>query len=115
MSGVRLRGAAQEALYLWVRATAHPRETVRNHRFMAPRRRFELDVAIPGLMLAFEVDGMGIGHQGIKGFLRDREKELHAEAEGWRLVRVAAKHIDDDTAWPLLERILRRHMPGGAT
>ena len=115
---VRLKGQAQLEVFLWVQDTLRGKALVKQNYRFHPKRRFELDVAIPSAMLGIEVDGFGAGghgggHQSPKGFIRDREKDLEAACLGWRVIRVATAQVRDGSAWRYLEQILWRYVLGG--
>ena len=82
---------------------------VREYRFH-PSRRWRFDFAWPAHMLAVEVEG-GVWVQGRHnrgaGFLADMEKYNEAAILGWRVLRVAGKHIRSDEAMAWLERALK--------
>ena len=109
----RYEGNEQEQVYLWVRdAVPDHLKVIRNHRFLAPRRKLELDVSIPSAKLGIEVDGIGGSHMMIKGWNRDREKDLEAACVGWRVVRVTTVQVRDGSAFRYLETILFRYVEG---
>jgi len=82
---------------------------VREYRFH-PSRRWRFDFAWPDHMLAVEVEG-GVWVQGRHnrgaGFLADMEKYNEAAIRGWRVLRVAGKHIRGGEAMAWLERALK--------
>lgn len=85
-------------------------EVLRNHQFLLPDRKFELDISIPSLKMGIEVDGYGGGHQMPKGFIRDREKDVEAWLAGWQVFRFATTQVRDGSAYRLLERIIPRRV-----
>ena len=112
---MRFDGDLQTECYLWLRATVPPGvEVCSNYRFLAPARKLELDVAVPVWKFGIEVDGLGAGHQWIKGWRRDREKDLEALCHGWVIARVATIQLRDGSGWDYLGRIVRLVSGAGA-
>lgn len=60
-------------------------------------RLAHLDLALPGVMLAFEIDGYRF-HADATAFHRDRERDLELAGLGWQVVRVAAGWVLQDPA-----------------
>lgn len=75
-----------------------------------PKRRWRLDIAFPAQRLAIEVEG-GIWTRGRHvrgaGMLEDMEKYAELAILGWRLIRVAPKHIKSGEALNWIERALK--------
>ena len=95
----------EDALLLHIRAAGLP-EPVRELRF-APPRRWRFDLCWPAFRLACEVEGgvySGGRHTRGSGFEADCEKYNTATLDGWRVIRVTGKMIDDGRALALLER-----------
>jgi hypothetical protein len=58
---------------------------------------YRLDFAIPDIKFAIEIDGLAY-HNGQDSFMRDRKRQRDLEADGWRVIRFAAKEVMND-AW----------------
>lgn len=56
--------------------------------------RYRIDFALPEQRFGIEVDGLA-WHGSQDAFVRDRARQRELEAEGWRLVRFAAKEVLD--------------------
>lgn len=84
----------ERALAFHIAAAKLPKPT-RQHRFH-PSRLWRFDFAWPSHKFAVEVDG-GIwihgGHSRGSGQLADMEKQAEAVILGWRLIRVADRHL----------------------
>ncbi len=76
-----------------------------------------VDAAWPGVKLIVEVDGRR-WHQRLADIKRDRDRDLHAAAQGWQVVRLLHEHIvraPEETLRQLLEVYeVRRNQLGGA-
>lgn len=101
-----LTGQAQHSVYLWIVDRLKGMDVRSNYRFHS-KRKFELDVAILEWRLGVEVDGFGGGHQLPRGFIRDREKDLEAACEGWRVLRLSTAQVRDGSAFDYLDRIFQ--------
>ncbi len=68
---------------------------IREYRF-DPLRRWRIDLAFPGLMLAVEIDGgaftEGRHTRGV-GFVKDMEKSNALTLAGWRLLRFTPEQV----------------------
>lgn len=102
---------AQIWLLDYLRERYKDHDVVVEHLF-CPERRWRFDVAVPDLLLAFEVEGVGrtqdskFGrHQSIGGFIRDCEKYNHAALE-WQVFRFTTKQVLDGTAKKFIEERL---------
>lgn len=60
-----------------------------NYFVVAGGKEYFVDLALPGLRLAFEVDGHKF-HSGREAFAYDRERDAELAAAGWQVVRFAA-------------------------
>jgi hypothetical protein len=58
-----------------------------------PGRKYEIDIALPSVMLAIEADGWAYHGMHKSGFLRDREKDRALMLAGWRVLRFTAGEI----------------------
>jgi hypothetical protein len=81
---------------------------VQEYRFH-PVRMWRFDYYIPSLNIAFEYDGLGRGHTGITGVLRDTDKINEAQVLGISVYRVNTKTVNDGTAADLLRRVVEKH------
>ncbi len=88
---------------------------VTNFRVDLGVRAAFLDVALPSLMLAFEIDGHTY-HSSRTDFERDRERDAALAALGWQVVRLSAASVDDrDATMARVARIIAhrsRSFPG---
>jgi very-short-patch-repair endonuclease len=85
----------------------------RQVRFDA-ERRWKFDLAWPAQLVACEVDGATYAdgrHNRGDGIHNDCEKFSTAAAQGWRVLRVDAKMVEDGSAVRLIERALSLQMP----
>ena len=57
-------------------------------------RRYELDIALPEIRLAIEIDGYAY-HSGDEQFQRDRTRQNALIAAGWRILRFTWADIND--------------------
>lgn len=71
-------------------ATNHRVDTAEGHRFV--------DVGLPAIRLAFEVDGRSF-HEGAAAFVGDRRRDLQLSLAGWHVHRIAAVTIADEPDW----------------
>ena len=76
-----------------------------------PVRKWRFDFCWPEHDLAVEIEG-GIWTKGRHnrplGFKNDMEKYNEAMLNGWRLLRVTPKMLEDGTAMQLIERAMAR-------
>lgn len=61
-----------------------------------PNRRFSLDIAIPELKIAIEVDGWQYHGKYKESHTKDRERQNLLTLAGWRILRYTAKQINAD-------------------
>ena len=80
---------------------------IREHRFH-PVRRWRFDYYFPSLNIAFEYDGLGLGHTGIAGVLRDTDKINEAQAMGIAVYRANARTVRSGVAANLVERVTKQ-------
>lgn len=101
------RTELEDELAFQLRAAKLPKPE-REFRFAAPRR-WRFDFAWPDRKLAVEVEG-GIWaagrHNRPLGMMADMEKYNAATLLGWRVLRVAAKHVHSGAAFTLAEQAL---------
>lgn len=60
-----------------------------------PKRKFSLDIAIPSLKIAIEVDGWQYHGKYKESHTRDRERQNLLTLAGWRILRYTAKQINE--------------------
>lgn len=94
---------AERGLHRLFRGLALPVAYATNHRVDLGGTTAYLDLALPELMLGFEVDGRE-HHTSPGAFLRDRTRDPELVERGWLIVRFAATSIQDDPGW-VLERL----------
>lgn len=88
-----------------------PRPT-REYPFAAPERRWRIDLAWPGLLLAAEVDGGSFvwgRHSRGRGMHKDLEKLNRLALDGWRVFRFDTLMITDWSAAELLQRVVSQY------
>lgn len=61
--------------------------------FPFDNRRWRMDMAIPVMRIAFELDGWADHGKRLSGFKRDREKSLSFERRGWRVIRFSSSQV----------------------
>lgn len=105
----KFEGQEQMQVFLWTKARLPGYEVLQNHQFLQPHRAFELDISIPRFKLGIEVDGIGGSHMMIKGWIRDREKDLVAVIHGWLVLRVTTPQVRDGTAYDLLDQVIKKY------
>lgn len=78
---------------LWEAIVSRGIAAEREYRGAVPGRRYRLDIAIPAIRLAIEVDGWQ-WHGRHKGdFARDRERQNMLTLNGWHILRFSAGQI----------------------
>lgn len=80
----------QEQLLALVTLEHPDHEWVADFKGAVPRRKYELDIALPEYFLAIEVDGYAIHGRNKANFLRDRDKDYLLSLEGWGVLRIQA-------------------------
>lgn len=74
-----------------------------------PVRKWRFDYAWPDFRVALEVDG-GVWVRGKhgrgSGIVKDHEKQNHAAAFGWRILRVQPRDLLNDLTFTLLAQAL---------
>ena len=76
-----------------------------------PVRKWRFDFCWPEHDLAVEIEGgvWKLGrHNRPAGFAKDMEKYNEATLNGWRLLRVTPKMLENGTAMQLIERAMAR-------
>jgi len=80
-----------------------------------PTRKWRFDFAVPELMLAVEYEGIykrssdktrKSRHTTVGGYRNDCEKYNEAVLLGWRVLRITADMLNDDTALDQISRAL---------
>lgn len=91
---------AERRFHRILREAALPWRFTTNHPVAVGEDQFFLDVALPELLLAFEVDGYE--HHGDKvSFVADRVRSVQLSIAGWHVHGFAAVTIEDEAAWVL--------------
>lgn len=57
--------------------------------------KYRLDFGNPDIKFGVEIDGLAY-HNGQDSFMRDRARQRALEADGWRIIRFAAKEVLND-------------------
>jgi very-short-patch-repair endonuclease len=85
-------------------------EPVTEYRFDITGRRWRFDYAWPEKSLALEVDGGGFvngRHSRGTGIEKDAEKYNAALIQGWRVLRVTPKHVNNGMALAWVQEMLK--------
>ena len=83
-----------EGFKLW-QAVQHIEGIELEFKGAIPKRRFSLDIAIPSLKIAIEVDGWQYHGKYKESHTRDRERQNLLTLAGWRILRYTAKQINE--------------------
>lgn len=73
-------------------STIYP-EAQREYKDVVPGRRFRLDIALPELYIAIEVDGWSHHGQHRKAHAADRVRQNLVAVQGWLILRFTAGQI----------------------
>lgn len=88
-----------EAALLWVLKTVCSFDAVTQHEVVVNGRRYFVDIALPGLMIIFEFDGIGkLGMTDAEFSEAKREwiqRENDLRSAGWRIYRVSWPDYED--------------------
>lgn len=98
-----------ERAMLTVMKWARIPEPVTEHAFH-PTRKWRFDFAWPDRKLALEVEGGAFvagRHTRGASFEADCEKYAEAAVDGWRVIRVTPRMVEDGRAVAFVERALR--------
>ena len=100
---------AERVLHTLVRRLALPLPYRTNFEVTTPALTAFLDLALPQLKLAFEVDGFEF-HGPRKAFDHDRTRDLELSAADWEVHRISATLLQDepDRVARLIKAIVRR-------
>ncbi len=103
-----------EAALLWVLKSVSAFEVVTQFEIVVNGRRYFADIAIPGLMIIFEFDGIGKLGKDDTEFARAKrdwiQRENDLRSAGWRIHRVSWRDYEDFAAlraWAI--KLLRPH------
>lgn len=106
-----------EAALLWVLKSVSAFEVVTQFEIVVNGRRYFADIAIPGLMIIFEFDGIGKLGKDDAEFARAKrdwiQRENDLRSAGWRIHRVSWRDYEDFAAlraWAI--QLLRPHQVG---
>lgn len=80
---------------LW-QAVSDIKGIVMEFKGAVPNRRFSLDIAIPHLKIAVEVDGWQYHGKHKSAHTKDRERQNLLTLNGWRILRYTAKQINEN-------------------
>lgn len=89
---------AERAFHRLVREATLPWRYATNLRVRLAEGSYVLDVALPELRLAFEVDGREHHGTGV-AFVADRRRDVHLSLAGWAVHRFAAVTVTDEPAF----------------
>ena len=103
-----------EAALLWVLKSVTAFEVVTQFEIIVNGRRYFADIAIPGLMIIFEFDGIGKLGKNEADFARAKrdwiQRENDLRSAGWTIYRVSWRDYEDFAAlraWAI--KLLRPH------
>ena len=103
-----------EAALLWVVKSVSAFEVVTQFEIIVNGRRYFADIAIPGLMIIFEFDGIGKLGKNEADFARAKREWIQRENDlrsaGWTIYRVSWRDYEDFSAlraWAI--QLLRPH------
>ena len=103
-----------EAALLWVLKSVSSFEVVTQFEIVINGRRYFADIAIPGLMIIFEFDGIGKLGKDDAEFARAKrdwiQRENDLRSAGWTIYRVSWRDYEDFAAlraWAI--QLLRPH------
>ena len=103
-----------EAALLWVVKSVSAFEVVTQFEIVVNGRRYFADIAIPGLMIIFEFDGIGKLGKNEADFARAKrdwiQRENDLRSAGWTIYRVSWRDYEDFNAlrvWAI--QLLRPH------
>ena len=103
-----------EAALLWVLKSVSAFEVVTQFEIVVNGRRYFADIAIPGLMIIFEFDGIGKLGKNEADFARAKrdwiQRENDLRSAGWTIYRVSWRDYEDFNAlrvWAI--QLLRPH------
>lgn len=82
---------AEEALWRAYHHTNQPYTLTPQHKI----GRYRLDFAIIDRKIAVEVDGLTY-HNGQDSFIKDQQRQRDLQAQGWTVIRFAAKEVTDN-------------------
>lgn len=78
---------------LWNSISTRRHDAVREYANAVPGRKYRLDIAIPSVRLAIEVDGWEFHGKYLADFQRDRQRQNLLTLNGWRILRFTAGEI----------------------
>lgn len=87
---------------------------------LVPGRKYRVDFLVPpdvvvecqgGLFRSKRTGRRGVGHTSVAQMLRDLEKANELTCSGYRVLQVAANHIQDGRALRWVERAVGRDVP----
>lgn len=84
-------------------------QAIREYRFDPGGRRWRFDFAWPGLKVAVEIEGgtfIAGRHTRGAAFEADCEKYAEAMIQGWMVLRVTPRMVNDGRALTLLSRVM---------
>lgn len=99
----------EAAFEFQVRALGLP-EPLRNYNKATPPIKFQFDFAFVDYRVLVEIQGgtwkPGTGHNTGTGILRDTTKLCMAMVNGWKVLQLVDKHIDDGRGIAWTEQLL---------
>lgn len=89
-------GRDPEAELYWYVHRRWGSEAVREYTGAVPGRRFRIDIALPALRIAVEVDGWQFHGKHKRDFHRDREKRNLLAVNDWAVLAFSARDVFSD-------------------
>ena len=95
---------------LWDAVSAVYPEAQREYQGVVPGRRFRIDIALPDLFIAIEVDGWSHHGQHRKAHAADRVRQNLVAVQGWMILRFTAGQIfkELEAVMALIEAAVQR-------
>ncbi|MBZ0097238.1 MAG: DUF559 domain-containing protein [Sulfuricella sp.] len=81
---------------LWTAISPHYPEAAREFQGAVPDRRYRIDIALPSIRVALEVDGWQFHGQHRKAHQSDRERQNLLAVNGWLVLRFTTGQIFKD-------------------
>ena len=93
--GTQLQGPTPHEI-LWAAVSTRWVDAVLEFKHAVPGRKYRIDIAMPALALAIEVDGFNHHGKYLADFKRDRERQNLLTLHGWKILRFSAGEIRKD-------------------
>ena len=103
------RGKRMPDEVLWDAVRREYPEAEREYKGVVPGRRYRIDIALPALQLAIEIDGWAHHGQHRKAHAADRTRQNLIAVQGWMILRFTAGQVFKELAlvMSLIEEAVR--------